>query len=710
MISLVLVVTFAVDPYTMLTCAESNACGDYCTTRSQSRFPNGARWGACPTSADPCNAAKIECSSLDYIAIDDVVAQYGSRAAATTEEKSGRTALIVSVQDAVVTGGGGGEVQKQLEWLHVLSQGVSNVAHWLGPPEGWQGLRSMEWMTGDRMHLTMDDHALLASSLPASAAAAHGLHVNSWTKQYESSPMPPGLPPTQIGNLVVQLVDPALKASIVAGNNAFCDALNALYPPAGGGLADNYDYIFFVVTGTQQYTSTHMNVHQSAIPGTGTGATALSGCGGSRVKGATLLQPLSQGSMGPFYHEWFHQYAAHMSLLHTQLGADSGGHWGWTAFPDHRGVLGGFNYMYCANADASLSTQRFNMAVSATGITPAQECDPARAASSTAAVYISVDESEANLDSPPLPAGYPAGRWGKLGDPAGRPDYLYTWPFNQFELYVLGLQTIAEMGGGAASSPTTSVPTQAPTKAPAAPMTAVPSAAPTSGPTRAPLTASPVSSGSVAPTAAPVAPAPGATTSQHPSASPTIDARDAPGGAAQDAAEAQAAAEEATTALLIVVGVVGALALCCCAGLIALLVLLAAGKHKKGSDDERTSMASADGIAMTTGRVVRVKAAARAQGRDSVDTNEGSRRLSDGRALPAGWRRHFDDKEGLSYFTDAAGARPATWTKPEADEFQLIELNFDDVKVNLFFISFVCSLFFCLLLFFCWPPFVSILS
>ena len=207
MISLVLVVTFAVDPYTMLTCAESNACGDYCTTRSQSRFPNGARWGACPTSADPCNAAKIECSSLDYIAIDDVVAQYGSRAAATTEEKSGRTALIVSVQDAVVTGGGGGEVQKQLEWLHVLSQGVSNVAHWLGPPEGWQGLRSMEWMTGDRMHLTMDDHALLASSLPASAAAAHGLHVNSWTKQYESSPMPPGLPPTQIGNLVVQLVE-----------------------------------------------------------------------------------------------------------------------------------------------------------------------------------------------------------------------------------------------------------------------------------------------------------------------------------------------------------------------------------------------------------------------------------------------------------------------------------------------------------------------
>ena len=465
----VLSMAFAVDPFTMLTCAESNACSDYCTTRSQSRFPNGARWPACPTSTDACNAAKIECSSLEYITIDDVVAQYGSRAAATTEEKSGRTALIVSVQDGVVAGGGGGEVQKQLEWLHVLSQGVSNVAHWLGPPEGWQGLRSMEWMTGGgdvgttpTIHLTMDDHALLATSLPASAAAAHGLHVNSWTKQYESSPMPPGLPSTQIGNLVVQLINPALKASIVAGNNAFCDALNALYPPAGGGLADNYDYIFFVVAGTQQYTSTHMNVHQTAITGTGTGATALSGCGGSRVKGATLLQPLSQGSMGPFYHEWFHQYAAHMSLLHTQLGADSGGHWGWTAFPDHRGVLGGFNYMYCANADATLSTKRFNMAVSASA--PEQECDPTRAASSSAPIYISVDESEANLDSPPLPAGYPAGRWGKLGDPAGRPDFLYTWPFNKFELYVLGLLSLQDLGGGGgATGGGTRQPTQEPT-------------------------------------------------------------------------------------------------------------------------------------------------------------------------------------------------------------------------------------------------------
>lgn len=151
---------------------------------------------------------------------------------------------------------------------------------------------------------------------------------------------------------------------------------------------------------------------------------------------------------------------------------------------------------------------------------------------------------------------------------------------------------------------------------------------------------------------------------------------------AQEAAGTQAVAEEATVALLVVFGVAGALALCGCAGFLALLVLLTVEKRKKRSDEERTSIASADGIAMKTGRVVRVKAAARAQERDSIDTNEGSRHLSNGRALPAGWRRHFDDTEELSYFTDAAGTRPATWTQPEADEFELIKLDFDDVQTD----------------------------
>ena len=51
-----------------------------------------------------------------------------------------------------------------------------------------------------------------------------------------------------------------------------------------------------------------MNTHQPAVGGTGTGAINLSGCGGSRVKGVTLMQPLNLGSMGPLYHEFLHEY------------------------------------------------------------------------------------------------------------------------------------------------------------------------------------------------------------------------------------------------------------------------------------------------------------------------------------------------------------------------------------------------------------------
>ena len=51
-----------------------------------------------------------------------------------------------------------------------------------------------------------------------------------------------------------------------------------------------------------------MNTHQPAVGGTGTGAINLGGCGGSRVKGVTLMQPLDLGSMGPLYHEFLHEY------------------------------------------------------------------------------------------------------------------------------------------------------------------------------------------------------------------------------------------------------------------------------------------------------------------------------------------------------------------------------------------------------------------
>ena len=520
-------------PYTMLTCAEGNSCSDYCTQRSQARFPASARWGQCPSASDPCDASHIQCSSLEYITIDDVVAQYGPRALATTAEKTGLKAVIVSVQDAAITGGGGSEVQKQLEWLHVLSQGVSNVAHWLGPPEGWQSLRSMEQMTDGNMHLTMD--AAIAEP------TASYLHVNSWTKNYESSPMPDG--GSQIGNLVVQLVDSSLKASILSGAKPFCEALNLLYPNDGSGLADVYDFVFFVVAGGTYYTSTHTNIHQSAISGTGTGATQRTNCGGAFVKGATLLQPLPQAQMGPFFHEWYHQYAAHMSLLHTQLGSDSGGHWGWTAFPDHRGVLGGFNYFYCAAASGGLSTKRFLMESSGD---PATECDASRSAGSTAPTFISVDESEATLDSPPASYGLPSGsRWGKLGDSAGRPDYLYKWPFNKFELYVLGLLTVQDLGGGASST------TSAPTASPAVSPTTAPSA-PTMQPTNAPLMPGETHTPTVQPSSAPTEAA--TVTTKVPTS-----IGGASGGGAAHSSSASAKDSEATT--LLVLGIVGSVLL-----------------------------------------------------------------------------------------------------------------------------------------------------
>ena len=134
--------------------------------------------------------------------------------------------------------GSGGADQQNVEWLHVMAQGVSNNVHWLGPPEGWMGLRSMEQKTGDnsasmageptaasQMHLTMDDEALLARSvLPA--AAANGIHVNSFRARYESSLMPDGS--RNIGSLVVQLVDAELHRQMSANENVFCSALEKL--------------------------------------------------------------------------------------------------------------------------------------------------------------------------------------------------------------------------------------------------------------------------------------------------------------------------------------------------------------------------------------------------------------------------------------------------------------------------------------------------
>lgn len=294
----------AAAPYTFLVCEEAHSCNDYCTMRTG--WAN-QQWhvASCPHPSEVCNGANIQCSSLRYVTIEDVKAQYGARAAATNDETHGKTALFVSVvaSDAELATGADEASQRQVEWLHVMAQGVSNVGHWLGPPDGWMGLRSLEQMLGGtageagKMHLTMDDAALLQSSL-LPAAGSNGVHVNSFSKRYESSVMPDGS--NDIGGLVVQISDASLHSAIVTNSRPHCAALQKL----ALGIADNYDFVFFVAHTSGYYTSVHMAAHQEAIPGTGTGRTWIGGCGGERVKGAVLLQPLSQGQTGPFFHEW----------------------------------------------------------------------------------------------------------------------------------------------------------------------------------------------------------------------------------------------------------------------------------------------------------------------------------------------------------------------------------------------------------------------
>lgn len=70
--------------------------------------------------------------SHPHLRADDVVAQYGAREPATAAERADRTGLLVSVQPEIVTGARE-TGQQQVEWLHVMAQGVSNQQHWLPP-------------------------------------------------------------------------------------------------------------------------------------------------------------------------------------------------------------------------------------------------------------------------------------------------------------------------------------------------------------------------------------------------------------------------------------------------------------------------------------------------------------------------------------------------------------------------------------------------
>ena len=64
-----------------------------------------------------------------------------------------------------------------------------------------------------------------------------------------------------------------------------------------------------------------------------------------------LAGPLTglTGQSGALFHEYAHTYFVLGGLASSALGTQRqwAGHWGWTAFPDARGVLGGFNYFLC---------------------------------------------------------------------------------------------------------------------------------------------------------------------------------------------------------------------------------------------------------------------------------------------------------------------------------------------------------------------------
>jgi hypothetical protein len=110
----------------------------------------------------------------------------------------------------------------------------------------------------------------------------------------------------------------------------------------------------------------------------------------------------------------------------------SGGHWKWTAFDDHRGRLGGFNYFLCPDGKT-----RFSMDPTKD---PAKECNPNHRKGDP--IYISTEETDEKLLNLRLPGIKGKQRWCKLGDPDGVPDWLNTtYPFNKLEMYILGLVT-----------------------------------------------------------------------------------------------------------------------------------------------------------------------------------------------------------------------------------------------------------------------------
>ena len=87
-------------PYTMLVCEEANNCKATCSNKDPkfNYFNRGChatkgthrwQWSLCRTKNDKCNASKIQCNSLKYKTVDDIIENYGEREPATEHERKG---------------------------------------------------------------------------------------------------------------------------------------------------------------------------------------------------------------------------------------------------------------------------------------------------------------------------------------------------------------------------------------------------------------------------------------------------------------------------------------------------------------------------------------------------------------------------------------------------------------------------------------------
>ena len=249
----------------------------------------------------------------------------------------------------------------------------------------------------------------------------------------------------------------------------------------------------------------------------------------------------------------------------------------------------------------------------------------------------------------------------------------------------------------APSTEPTLSPTQAPTKAPTAKPSASPTQAPTKVPTATPSNVPPTTKGPTqistkeptkeptptqqAPTKLPSKFPTSLPPAQEPSTAPTSPVQTSASTTAEDE-DADQGTAVATVLIVLLSTFIGI----CCLGVVILgvVVVLTSRSQKKtlsvaGARIERESgLSRRDSLCGTA-----VELTAVAVGREGVSIKDaralgsvagatGSALDEDGNALPAGWRRHFDESEALSYFTNPHGRRRPTWTQPQTASFEVV--------------------------------------